>query len=54
MFINVDFDLICEIMLGQVCTCVKKDKVKRKKKMTIIKEKIENTAKGKCRFRREE
>ena len=32
----------------------KKDKVKRKKKMTIIKEKIENTAKGKCRFRREE
>ena len=26
----------------------KKDKVKRKKKMTIIKEKIEKTAKGKC------
>ena len=32
----------------------KKDKVKRKKKMMILKEKIENTAKGKCRFRREE
>ena len=32
----------------------KKDKVKRKKKMMILKEKIEKTAKGNCRFRREE
>ena len=31
-----------------------KKKVKRKKKMTILKEKIEKTAKEKCRFRREE